>query len=188
MSSVKKIFKHIRRKLASCSEKGRSNYAKKIGVNIESGARLIGMPDFGSEPWLIEIKSGAMVTAGVQFITHDGSVSVLRRIDKKYAKILKFGKIVVEEGAFIGNHAVIMPNVRIGKGAVVGACALVSKDVPDGVVVAGNPAREIATTAEVAEKWLKNTPIYDNDELQRNMRKVSTEIAEYMWNIKHGNR
>ncbi|MDY6368131.1 MAG: acyltransferase [Clostridia bacterium] len=188
MGAIKHIFGFIRKKIASVSEKGRFNYAKKIGVKIDDGAKLIGMPDFGSEPWLIEIKSGAKITAGVQFITHDGSVSVLRALDEKYSKILKFGKIIVEEGAFIGNHAVILPNVRIGKGSVVGACSLVSKDVPDGTVVAGNPAKIIATTNEVAEKWLKNTPEYDNAELQKSKRKVSTEIADYMWDLKHGKR
>lgn len=47
----------------------------------------------------------------------------------------------IEEGASIGANATILPGVRIGKGAMVGAGAVVTKDVPAGVVVVGNPAR-----------------------------------------------
>lgn len=50
---------------------------------------------------------------------------------------------VVEDGASIGAGAVILPGVRIGKNAKVGAGAIVTKDVPTGVTVVGNPARPI---------------------------------------------
>lgn len=46
----------------------------------------------------------------------------------------------VEDGASIGGGAVILPGVRIGAGATVGAGAVVTKDVPRGVTVVGNPA------------------------------------------------
>ena len=47
---------------------------------------------------------------------------------------------LVDDGASIGSNATILP-VRIGKGAIVGAGAVVTRDVPDGAVVAGSPAR-----------------------------------------------
>jgi putative colanic acid biosynthesis acetyltransferase WcaF len=51
--------------------------------------------------------------------------------------------IVIGDQAWICADAFIGPNVRVGNGAVVGAGSVVTKDVPDWTVVAGNPAREI---------------------------------------------
>jgi acetyltransferase-like isoleucine patch superfamily enzyme len=51
--------------------------------------------------------------------------------------------IVVEDGAWIGGGAIILDGVRIGRNAVVGAGAVVTKDVPDYMIVAGNPARVV---------------------------------------------
>lgn len=49
--------------------------------------------------------------------------------------------VVIEDDAWIATHAMILPGVRIGRGAVVAAGAVVTRDVPPFKVVAGNPAR-----------------------------------------------
>ena len=51
--------------------------------------------------------------------------------------------IVIEDKVWIGGSAILLPGVRIGRNAVVGAGAVVSRDVPPNTVVAGNPARVI---------------------------------------------
>lgn len=51
--------------------------------------------------------------------------------------------VVLEDDVVVGANAVILEGVRVGKGAVVAAGAIVTKDVPPGVVVAGTPARII---------------------------------------------
>jgi acetyltransferase EpsM len=53
------------------------------------------------------------------------------------------GGVNVGEGAHIGTSATVLPGVHIGKWAIVGAGAVVIKDVPNGAVVAGNPAKSI---------------------------------------------
>ena len=61
---------------------------------------------------------------------------------RPYVKVVN-GKIRIEDDAWIGAGAIILPNVTIGRGAVVGAGAVVTKDVPPYTVVVGVPAREI---------------------------------------------
>nr|WP_262914727.1 acyltransferase [Christiangramia lutea] len=52
-------------------------------------------------------------------------------------------KTYVQEGASIGSSATILCGITIGKGAIIGAGSVVTKDVPENAVVAGNPARVI---------------------------------------------
>lgn len=54
---------------------------------------------------------------------------------------LEFAPVEIGEGSDIGVGAVILPGVRIGRGVQVGAGAVVTADVPDFMVVVGNPAR-----------------------------------------------
>lgn len=54
---------------------------------------------------------------------------------------LQTAPISICRGAFIGARAFIMPGVCVGEGAVVGACSVVTRDVPDDTTVKGNPAR-----------------------------------------------
>jgi len=51
--------------------------------------------------------------------------------------------VIVEDNVLVGANAVVLEGVRIGKGAVVAAGAIVTEDVAPGVVVAGSPARVI---------------------------------------------
>lgn len=55
------------------------------------------------------------------------------------------GNVTVGEGTWIGAGAVVIPGIRIGKWAIVGAGSVVIKDIPDNVVVVGNPARILRT-------------------------------------------
>jgi sugar O-acyltransferase (sialic acid O-acetyltransferase NeuD family) len=54
------------------------------------------------------------------------------------------GAAVLEDEVFLGSHAAILPGIRVGRGAVVGAGAVVREDVPPGVTVVGIPARVVS--------------------------------------------
>jgi acetyltransferase-like isoleucine patch superfamily enzyme len=53
------------------------------------------------------------------------------------------GPVVIEDYAWVSCRTVILPNVRIGRGAVVAAGAVVTRDVPDYAIVGGVPAKVI---------------------------------------------
>ena len=125
-----------------------------------------------------------LITAGVTFMTHDGSVSTIRRLAPKYSRVQKFGRIHIKRNAFIGNHAYLSPNVTIGENSIVGARSVVTKDVPDNVVVVGVPARILCSTEELAEKFLENTPEYEGWNSKEEKMEVSAMIADYWRNNK----
>ena len=53
---------------------------------------------------------------------------------------------------FIGSHSIILPDVKIGPNAIVAAGAVVTKDVPEGSIVGGNPAKVIGSTYDLMNK------------------------------------
>lgn len=80
--------------------------------------------------------SARVTITDINHITEDRSKAVLKQpIITKPVRVCK--------GAFIGINATVLPGVRIGKHAVVGANSVVTKDVPDYAIVAGTPARII---------------------------------------------
>jgi len=75
-------------------------------------------------------------------------VTLVISSNANFSKIRPFmkdthGHIVIEDDAWLGTGAIILPDVRIGTGAVVGAGSVVTKDVPDFTVVGGVPAKAI---------------------------------------------
>ncbi len=60
---------------------------------------------------------------------------------------LQTAPIRIGEGAFVGARAFVLPGMEIGRRSVVGACSVVTRPVPDGIAVAGNPARPICHRA-----------------------------------------
>lgn len=108
--------------------------------------------DFGSEPYLIKIGDNVRITKGVQFITHDGSLWVLKKMGMMDMSAVKYGNIVIGNNCNIGNKVIIMPNVHIGNNCIVGAGAIVTKNIPDNSVVAGVPAKYVETVQEYYEK------------------------------------
>lgn len=143
-----------------------SRYIKQ-GLQIANDCRLITMPDFGSEPYLVSIGKHVTISARVTFITHDGGTWVFRD-QEQFRDVIKYGRIVIHDNCFIGNGSTIMPGVSIGPNSVVAAHSVVTKDVPANTVAGGVPARALMSTYEYAAKALAQTPEYDREAYRRN--------------------
>ena len=124
-------------------------YARHIGVKIGDNC-LIATRHWSSEPYLISIGSNCQITAGVRFHTHGGG-NTIRRMYPDYDS---FGKIIVEDWVYIGAGSQIMPGVTIGEGSLIAAGSIVTKSVPPGMVVGGNPAKVICSVDEYANRNL----------------------------------
>ena len=61
--------------------------------------------------------------------------------------------VVIGEGTFVGMHSVILPNVRIGKGCIIGAGSVVGQDIPDYSMAAGSPAHVISIFDPETRTW-----------------------------------
>lgn len=132
------------------------------GMKVGKGFTCMGGCSFGSEPYLITIEDDVRLSANITFVTHDGGTWAFRD-QHEYSDVIKYGKIYIGEHSFIGCNVTVMPGVKIGKRCVIGAGSVVTKDVPDGTVVAGVPARPIMTTKEYADKCLAAQKPYDKE-------------------------
>ncbi len=63
--------------------------------------------------------------------------------------------VIIEDNVWLGEYVTVMPGVTIGKGSVVGALSVVTKDVPPGTIAVGSPAKVIKRYDEALGKWEK---------------------------------
>lgn len=92
------------------------------------------------------------INSGVQLVTHDGGVWVLRWLYDELRQADLFGSIVIGNNVHIGTNAIIMPGVTIGSNCVIGCGAVVTKNIPDYSIAVGVPARVIETVDEYRRK------------------------------------
>jgi acetyltransferase-like isoleucine patch superfamily enzyme len=162
---IKKIYKNLKLR----------NEIKLLGkrVNIHYSAQLhypgnIEIHDFvhiGPNVYInakgkITIKKGVIIAPNVRILTsnhnYEGEIKSVPydNIDNTY-------HCIISEGAWICDSSIILPGVKIGKGAIVGAGSVVTKDVEDYTVVAGNPAKVIKyRDRSMIEKLIQNNQYY----------------------------
>ncbi|MFR4582431.1 MAG: acyltransferase [Clostridium cadaveris] len=165
---IMRILKEIYRKLLPISKYPK--YLRDKGVKIGEGCEIYKNANFGSEPYLISIGNYVRINEGVQLITHDGGMWVLRHMNnyaKEFQDADKFGKIIIKDNVHIGTNAIIMPGVTIGENSIVACGAIVTHNIPANSVVAGIPAKQIETIEEYAQKQkdkYKNTKHMSQEE------------------------
>jgi maltose O-acetyltransferase len=132
--------------------------------------------------WLISVGDESVLTNGVRIVAHDAST-------KRWTGYSRIGRVDIGRRVYIGVGSIVLPGVRIGDDAIVGAGSVVSRDVPPGAVVVGNPAEPIATVDEFATKHrarMAHRPrypragfsSYEEYVSQENMERMRRELAD----------
>jgi len=101
-----------------------------IGNNVFINSNCLAMVRGG-----ITIEDDVMLAANVQLLSNNH--------DEYERNVLLCKPIHIKKGAWIGAGAIILPGITIGKYAVIGAGSVVTKDVPDYTIAAGNPCKPI---------------------------------------------
>lgn len=128
--SIKKRTKYVKEK----------NILGGMGENCIWGPWLVPL-----YPKLIRMHDNVRVHKTAKIVTHDVMNGFLRtaRPDFDFGADERLGCVELMDNVYIGMNATIMPDVRIGPNAIVTAGSVVSSDVPENSVVAGNPAAVI---------------------------------------------
>lgn len=122
-----------------------------MGENCKWGSKAI-----PAEPYLVSIHDNVRVAANVTFCTHDIIGGLFQHCPQYAAEKDKYqfsmGTIEVFDNVMVGANSTLMYNIKIGPNAIIGAGSVVTKDVPEGVIVAGNPAKVIGSFDELARR------------------------------------
>ena len=128
------LFLKIREQIWICVMNIWGGYLRRIlKVDVHKTARVSFKARLdGAAPEAIHIGKETFVAKGVVILAHD------------FCRAMS-SDTYIGERCFIGVNAIIMCGVKIGNEVIVGSGAVVTKDVPDNCIVAGNPARIIKT-------------------------------------------
>lgn len=114
------------------------------GTNIELGERVFfNFNCVVLDVCKVSIGDYTLFGPGVQIYTPMHPLNAELRRKEEYGKPVTIGSDV-----WVGGGAIILPGVRIGSRAVIGAGSVVTRDVPDGMFAAGNPCRVIREITE----------------------------------------
>jgi exopolysaccharide acyltransferase PssR len=114
----------------------RTYYVNVRGMHIDPSAWFSTKAVFDhTHPRGVHLGAESYVAFGAVILTHDMTRGLYRdtRIGRR---------------CFIGAHSMLMPGVTVGDGSIVGAGSVVTRDVPPGSIVAGNPAKVVRTGIE----------------------------------------
>jgi maltose O-acetyltransferase len=124
----------------------------------------IGKDTFIGHETLINGSYNSSITIGNNVdISHRVTISTgtheIDMINEHTAGKGKYENIIISDGVWIGMNSIILPGVKIGKKSIIAAGSVVTKDVPEYCIVAGNPAKIKKTYNTITNKWEKNDNI-----------------------------
>ncbi len=120
----------------------------KIGNNVDVGHNA-----FISANNNIQIGNDVIMSSYVFITDHDhGFADVTKNLHEQ--PLTNGGHVIIEDNVFLGVKCSILKNVTIGKHSVIGANAVVTKDIPPYSLATGNPAKVIKRYSTKTKKWV----------------------------------
>ena len=110
------------------------------------------------DPYLVELGNNVWITSGCQLLCHDASVIMINIMRSGHRD--RVGPIVIGSNAFLGNNVIVLPGTTIGSETIVGAGSVVTRNIPDNAVFAGNPARRICGFEDYVRRIENDTQTY----------------------------
>lgn len=175
---VKQLLETLKKLYFFClpTSIARMNYIRKHQVFASCGENFFFQPrKLPADPKMIRFHDNVSVAADVTFYNHDVIYLMFSKLDpaQRYEHM---GCIEVMDNCFIGGHSIILPDVRIGPNAIVAAGSVVTKDVPAGSIVGGNPAVVIGSFDSLFEKRRKEA-----QETREHYGRFNSRRAELEW-------
>lgn len=132
-------------------DKSKNKVRLKIGNNVDIGNNAFIIANNN-----VEIGDNVMMGPYVYISDHIHLYEDIKK-DLRHQPLSSEGHVLIGKDVFIGIRASILPNVTIGERAVIGANAVVTKDIPPYSVVVGNPARIVKKYDFKKQKWVKTS-------------------------------
>ena len=174
---MKSLLLFLRKKILKPDDRSQLEIAVDNGLTLGKNVHVMGecILDPG-HCWLISIGDHVTLSPRVHILAHDAST-------KKELGYTKISKVEIGNHVFVGANTVILPGVHIGDRVIIGAGSVVTKDIPENSVAAGNPAVIIGTYSDYMERnkeKMKDSPIFDESYMIGN---ITNDKKEEMNNL-----
>ena len=148
-----------------------------IGENVSFTSNIL-----PAEQFLVSIGNNVIVAANVRLITHSMESEIFNKEEKKSNFFPRFGEINIGNNVFIGADSIILPGVTIGNNVIIAAGSVVTKNIEDGLVVAGVPAKQISTYDSLKEKNRTYSSQFKNYKGSHVVRDLYQYLRRNKWN------
>ena len=179
------LYRLLSKIIAEFHSRKTQRYMSKLkSRGLELGTDVSILEPFFLDPdhcYLISIGANTTLAPNVRLIAHDASTSL-------HLGVTRFGRIKIGAGCFLGDSVIVLPNVEIGDGSIIGAGAVVTKDVPERSVAVGAPARVVMQVDDLLEetkRQLGGRKIFD--ESYQMGRVTQSQVAEMLADIDRSN-
>lgn len=146
------------------------NRGLKVGKNVYIGPNVRFDEVY---PFLIEVGDNCRISSETIFLAHDATTF-------KDIGITRIAPVRILNNSLIGTNSIILPGVTIGPNAIIAAGSVVNRNIEEGKMAAGNPARPYSNYNDLLEKYFSNankSRIFAEEELENGSIK-----HEDIWN------